>query len=211
MQSGTKIYTTPVLFCYDFFVLQFSNLFAWRCPSRVILDLYNQNISTNHLDIGVGTGYFLDKCTYPESPKITLLDLNPNALRYCASRISRYEPNICEADILDVLPSALPHFDSIGMNYLLHCLPGSFLDKEIVFTHAKSLLRENGVVFGATILGDSANLNFLSRCLSKIYNNSGVFCNSKDVLQDLELILSRNFKEYRLWQQGCVALFSARI
>ena len=211
IQSGARIYSKPVLFLYDFFVLQFSNSLVWKCPSKKLLDLYNQHISANHLDIGVGTGYFLDKCTYPGRPRIALLDLNPNTLEVSAKRICRYQPEKYQADILKPISVNPRFFDSIGINYLLHCLPGDIPSKEIVFKNAKSLLNKNGVVFGSTILGDTSQANFLARKLLAIYNTKKIMSNSKDTLHDLEAVLARNFREYSVKQEGRVALFSARV
>lgn len=210
IQSGAQIYSKPALFLYDFFVLKFSNSLAWKCPSRILLNLYNQHISTNHLDIGVGTGYFLDRCTFLNTPKISLLDLNPNTLEVSARRIRRYQPQRHLADILKPISLDLT-FDSIAINFLLHCLPGDMLSKEIVFKNVRSLLNKNGVVFGATILGDKSQANFLAKKLLTIYNAKKIFSNSKDTLEDLALLLAKNFKQYSLKQQGHVALFSAHI
>src|SRR5918996_6376268 len=80
--AGAAIYSKPVLSVYDLYVLGFSNTFVWRCPSHLILDFYNEHISGNHLDVGVGTGYFLDKCKFPtHHPRIALADLNTNSLQ----------------------------------------------------------------------------------------------------------------------------------
>jgi len=208
MQSGAQVYSKPALFLYDFFVLKFSNSFVWKCPSKILIDWYNQHISANHLDIGVGTGYFLDRCIYPKPPKISLLDLNPNTLEVSAKRIRRYQPQTHQADILKPLSLDLT-FDSIAMNYLLHCLPGNMHSKEMAFQNARSLLNKNGVVFGATILGDKSRTNFLANKLLTLYNAKGIFSNSDDTLQDLEMHLANHFNRYSLKQQGHVALFSA--
>jgi len=208
MQSGARIYSKPVLCFYDFFVLKFSNTLAWKCSSHILLNWYNQHISANHLDIGVGTGYFLDKCTYPKPPKITLVDLNPNTLEASARRICRYIPKTHQADILKPL-SLDATFDSIGINYLLHCLPGKMPNKKTVFENVRSHLNEDGVVFGATILGDKSQANFLAKKLLTLYNAKGIFTNSDDTLHDLEMLLAKHFKRYQLKQKGHVALFSA--
>lgn len=210
LQNGAQIYSKPALFLYDFFVLKLSNSLAWKCSSRILLNLYNQHISANHLDIGVGTGYFLDKCTFPRPPKIFLLDLNPNSLEVSARRIRRYQPQNHRADILKPISLDLT-FDSIAINYLLHCLPGDLLSKEIVFKNVRSLLNETGVVFGATILGDKNQANFFAKKLLTIYNAKGIFSNSNDTLEDLEMLLAKNFKQYSLKQQGRVALFAAHM
>src|SRR5262245_22523218 len=89
-EAGAAIYNKPLLAIYDLGVIGLSNTLAWRCPSHLILDFYNQHISANHLDVGVGTGYFLDKCRFPSSsPRIALLDLNPNSLEATAKRLRR--------------------------------------------------------------------------------------------------------------------------
>src|SRR4029453_2517824 len=70
------VYTSTRLALYDLFILCLSCRLVWRGPKRHFLDLYNRNVGTPHLDIGVGTGYFLDRCRFPvERPEITLLDL----------------------------------------------------------------------------------------------------------------------------------------
>src|SRR5215471_7704675 len=77
---GAAVYTPSTLALYDLVVLGFSNSLVWKCSSRLILDFYNEHISGKHLDIGVGTGYFLDRCRFPTStPTIALLDLNPES------------------------------------------------------------------------------------------------------------------------------------
>ncbi|MDJ0799996.1 MAG: hypothetical protein QNJ51_24845 [Calothrix sp. MO_167.B12] len=57
---GAAIYSKSLLLIYDFFVLGLSNTFCWQCPTKLILNFYNQHISDKHLDVGVGSGYFLD-------------------------------------------------------------------------------------------------------------------------------------------------------
>ena len=64
-RKGAAAYTPLTLAFYDLAVLQFSNSFVWQCSSHVLLDFYDQHISDKHLDIGVGTGYFLDRCRFP--------------------------------------------------------------------------------------------------------------------------------------------------
>ena len=88
--AGATIYSKTILAVYDLGVLGVSNTFIWRCPSRHILDLYNRHVSAKHLDVGLGTGYFLDKCSFPSAnPAITLLDLNTNSQDAASQRIRR--------------------------------------------------------------------------------------------------------------------------
>src|SRR5579859_7956477 len=176
-QAGAAVYNKGVLSVYDVLVLGISNRLAWRCPSQRILDFYNRNISANHLDIGVGTGYFLDKCQFPSTtPRLALLDLNPNSLAASTRRLSRYQPVAYLGSVLDPI-SVGESFDSIGLNYLLHCLPGAMRDKAVVFQHAKAVLKPGGVVFGTTILGQGVQRNVLAKALMATYNRRRIFSN----------------------------------
>ena len=98
VESGQAVYTTRVLKLYDFVVLGVSNRFIWKCPTPRQLQHYQQHLSANHLDVGVGSGYFLDRCRFPtKSPRVALLDLNPTALEFAAQRIARYRPRAIAA------------------------------------------------------------------------------------------------------------------
>ena len=209
--QGAAAYTPLTLALYDLAVLQFSNSFVWQCPSRVLLDFYNQHISDKHLDIGVGTGYFLDKCRFPSTaPKIALFDLNPHSLAKTARRLRRYNPSCHLGNALQSIDIGMSGFDSISLNYLLHCLPGSLASKSVVFENVKPLLSEGGVIFGSTILGEGLRHNPLARQLLRIYNAEGIFSNLSDRQSDLEAGLKPHFAEYTIHIAGCVALFSAR-
>jgi ubiquinone/menaquinone biosynthesis C-methylase UbiE len=210
-KAALRIYIKPVLSLYDPFVHGFSNPLVWRCPTRLMLEMYNTHVSANHLDVGVGTGYFLDKCTFPsETPTISLLDFSSNTLAKTAKRIARYNPTTYLANIYDPLPITAPPFDSIGLNYVLHCLPGSMLDKGVVLQHLKPLLSATGVLFGSTILGRGVYRTPQAKVLMRTYNAIKAFSNSADDVATLEKILGQTFQEYRVKIVGCVAFFKAR-
>jgi ubiquinone/menaquinone biosynthesis C-methylase UbiE len=123
--AGQAIYNPFVLATYDVLVLSVSCRLAWRCPKAEMLAQYDRNVGQRHLEIGVGSGYFLDRCQLRDpQPQLTLLDLNPTVLRVSAARLSRYRPTSVQANALQPLPVPAGHFDSVGMNFLLHCLPG---------------------------------------------------------------------------------------
>ena len=95
------MYTPLVLWGYDLLVLGFSNRFVWRCRSSRMLERYDSYVGARHLDVGVGTGWFLDHCNWPvEAPQITLLDLNENSLSVASKRIRRYAPATIQANVL---------------------------------------------------------------------------------------------------------------
>src|SRR4051794_1502272 len=93
IEAGQAIYTRSTLALYDALVLGLSNRFIWRCPTARLLDLYDAHVTANHLEVGVGTGYFLDRCRFPsEHPRLVLLDLNRNCLEATRRRVRRFRP-----------------------------------------------------------------------------------------------------------------------
>ena len=102
-------------------------------------------------------------------------------------------------------------FDSIGVNCLLHCLPGTFREKVIALDHLLSLLNPGGVLFGSTILGAGAERGSFARALMALYNRMGVFNNDGDRPGDLEACLRSRCSQVEFQVVGCVALFSGRV
>ncbi|HEX6292939.1 MAG TPA: class I SAM-dependent methyltransferase [Herpetosiphonaceae bacterium] len=201
----------PVISVYDWSVLWFSNTFVWKCPTKHILAFYNQHISANHLDVGVGTGYFLDQCQFPApNPRIMLLDINEVNLQRAAERIRRYQPATHQVNVLEPLHLSAPKFDSIGINYVFHILPGNFMSKAVVFESLKQVLNPGGVIFGTTILGKNVPQGALARSFLKTYNEKGIFGNAEDTLADLEDVLKEQFHTYTLQTRGCVAFFTGQ-
>jgi SAM-dependent methyltransferase len=209
--AGQAIYTKRTLALYDFIVLGVSNPLIWRCPTSRLLAHYNQNVSGHHLDVGVGTGYFLDRCRFPcAAPRIALMDLNPTALDYAAQRIARHAPQTHLRNVLEPITIIGEKFDSIGLNYLLHCLPGDVGSKSVVFDHLKALMAPGGVLFGATIVQGAAPPNWAARRLMAFYNAKGVFSNEQDDPALWRQALTERFASVSFDVVGCVALFSAR-
>ena len=211
VHAGQAVYTPLTLMVYDWAVLGFSNQFLWRCPTARLRALYDRNVSDNHLDIGVGTGYFLDKANWPSAePHITLVDLNPNSLDAAAKRIARYRPEKVVANVFEPLPLDR-QFKSIGLSYLFHCLPGDLSQKvPAVLENAGRFLAEDGVLFGATILQGDAPRSRPAQALMNLYNAKGVFSNANDALGDLRHALDEHFTSVEIVQHGVVALFACR-
>lgn len=210
VRAGQAVYTPATLKIYDAFVLGFSNRFLWRCPTPELEALYARNVSARHLDVGVGTGYFLDRAPWPvAAPAVTLVDLNPHSLDAAARRIARYVPETVVADVLEPLPLQGP-FDSVAMCYLLHCLPGTLADKAVAFDHARAVMAPGAKVFGATILDDGGPLSPPARALMNFYNRKGIFSNAADGETALRGALEDRFTNVRVTRRGVVALFEAR-
>lgn len=213
-RPGAAVYKKGLLGLYDPVVLGFSNTYLWRCPTRELLRLYDQHVSDRHLDVGVGSGYFLDRCRFPvPDPTLALLDFSEGSLRFTARRVRRYAPVSYRADILQPLAPAaidLAPFRSIGLNYVLHCLPGDLRDKARVFGHLRGLLADDGVLFGSTILGRPAPKGLLARRVMALYNRRGIFSNQRDTRELLDSALAQHFGQHEIRMRGSVALFVAR-
>lgn len=195
---------------YDFIVLSVSNRWIWRCPTPKLLDWYNQHVTAQHLDVGVGTGYFLDRCRFPSpEPRITLVDLNPNCLQAAADRIHRYNPTQVRADVLQPFSLAAQKFTSIGLNYLLHCLPGNLSSKACVFDHLGAHLAPGGVLFGSTLLTGGVRSTWVARRLAAFYNRRQIFSNAADHCDALRQALEQRFRKVTLTIVGSAALFAA--
>lgn len=203
------IYTRAMLSVYDLVVHGLSNHLAWRCPTRRLLELYSANLSANHLEAGIGTGFFIDRADGAEFERLVLLDINQNCLDRAARRLARLRPSVRKANLLARISRGLDRFDSVGLTYVLHCLPGRLSEKLAAVDHLKPLMRERAVLFGATILGRGIAPNAAARKLLDLYNAKGVFNNREDDFESLSEGLRRRFGEVEVERQGCVALFRA--
>lgn len=213
VRAGQAIYTRRSLRFYDHVVHGASNRWLWRCPTADLHALYARNVSARHVDIGVGTGLFLDRARWPVSePELTLVDLNRDCLDAAAGRIARYAPRKVVANVLAPLPTEIGGpFHSAGLMYLLHCVPGTIPEKAVMFDHLMPHLAAGARVFGATILQGDAPRNWAARRLMAIYNAKGVFSNAADSLDDLAAALDARFADVRVRRLGCVGLFEARM
>jgi SAM-dependent methyltransferase len=209
--AGQAVYTPAALRIYDFLAFRVNAPFLWRASAASMLELYDAHVSSRHLDVGVGTGYFPDRCRFPVAdPEITLVDLNPTALSFAARRLQRYTPRTQQANVLE--PWGLParSFDSIALSMVLLCAPGSLPEKAVAFDHARECLAPGGSVFGGTLLSGGVDHTRRSRLALKAMNRRGVFNNLGDHLDDLDAALAKAFVSHEIKVEGAVALFVAK-
>ena len=107
------------------------------------------------------------------------------------------------------LPRLDRQFESVCLNYVLHCLPGSCAQRERVIANLKTVMTPEGVLFGSTILGAAAAINHWARAVLKYYNFIGSFHNTHDTAEDLEAALTKHFQYRTCRVIGSVALFAA--
>lgn len=208
--AGAAVYSKALLSIYDLEVLGIELRFIFKCPASRMLAHYDRHVSGRHLDVGVGTGYFLDKCRFPVAqPLLHLLDLSPNSLEVTARRVARYAPVAHQWNVLEPFAGPLPQFDSIGACNFLHCLPGPLAAKEPVFANLAPRLNKGGVFFGTTVLGKGVEqTGWLYRAANAAYNRKKIFSNLDDDAEGLERMLARNFAKHTLEVVGSLALFA---
>ena len=202
------IYTPLSLSFYDVAVHGLSNRFAWKCPTSKLVELYRRHLSGNHLEAAVGTGLFLERAGR-SFDRLVLLDINTNCLEMAAGRLHRFLPDCRQTNLLSPLSLGLGPFDSVGLTYVLHCLPGSMSEKLVAVDHLKPSMAKGATLFGATILGQDIRPNAPARALLRAYNRQGVFNNLEDNLGTLREGLESRFAQVEIAQHGLVALFSA--
>lgn len=211
MSSQGFSYPPAALRLYDFVAYRVDAPLLWSCSVRDLLDLYDREVSARHLDVGVGTGYLLDRCRFPvEAPRITLMDVNVAPLQHAAKRLRRHSPTCHRADMLE--PWGLPpgSFESIALSNVLVCAAGAMPEKAVAFEYARECLAPGGRVFGCTVLNGGLEHTRRARLAMRALNRRGVFSNLGDHRDDLEAALARTFDSYEIAVRGSAVLFTAR-
>jgi hypothetical protein len=203
------VYTPFALSIYDVLVHGLSNRFAWRCPTRRLVELYRDNLSPDHLEAGVGTGVLLDRAGTERLKRLVLLDANRNCLDRSALRLARFDLELHQVDLLQPVAFDTAPVASVGLAYVLHCLPGRMDEKLKAVDHLRPLMRDGATLFGATILGRGIAPNRAASALLDLYNAQGVFNNREDDLASLSDGLRQRFADVAIAQEGCVAIFRA--
>lgn len=209
--AGQAAYSRLGLRVYDVLAYRIDAPLLWRCRAERLLEIYDEQASARHLDVGVGTGYFLDRCRFPvAAPEITLMDLNPAALAYAARRLRRFAPRTQQGNLLDPWRLPAASFDSVALSNVLLCAPGSMPQKGVAFDHARECLAPGGALFGSTLLNGGVEHTRRSRLAMRGLNRRGVFDNLGDHLDDLDVALAKAFHSHEIEIEGAMALFTAR-
>ena len=206
--AGQREYSPVFLRIYDPLILGLFSPFVWRCPTTHLVERYRTRVGQRHLDVGPGTGYFLERAGLPDRSPVTLLDPNVNVLGHASRRLQRLDITIIEADVLKPLPVEGP-FDSAALNGVLHCLPGPLTRKADAVANVAAVLAPTGVLFGASILGDSGRHSWLARSMLKANNRRGTFDNLDDTEDGVRQILEASFERVEMEMIGSMAVFAA--
>jgi SAM-dependent methyltransferase len=205
---GQSDYTRPFLKLYDPLVLGLAARFVWRCSTTRLVERYRLHIRDRHLDVGPGTGYFLERSGLREGSPVTILDPNPNVLDHASRRLRHLDITTVEADVLKPLPVDGP-FDSAALHLVIHCLPGPLTRKAAGVANVAAVLAPTGVLFGASVLGTSGPHAWLARRALDAFNRRGAFDNLNDTEEGLREILRASFERVELETVGSVAIFAA--
>jgi SAM-dependent methyltransferase len=206
--KGQAGYNPVMLAIYDPWVLGFTTRALWHVPVPMGIDRYRRNLGHRHLDVGPGTGYFIEKAEPPPGTEITLLDPNPHVLRHASRRLASMNPITVEADVMKPLPVDGP-FDSAALSFVLHCLRGPMSNKAIAIGNIADVLTPEGVLFGGTVLGTAEQHSRSARLFLKAANKKGDFDNDGDTADGLRRILGASFEEVEVEVVGSAGLFTA--
>ena len=191
--KGFKDYRPLFLKTYDPWVVGFMGPRVWKMGAEPALQLYRRHMGSRHLDVGPGTGYFITEARPPPTTELTLLDPNPHVLEHCAATLAPWQPTTVEANVLRPLPLKGP-FDSAGLTHVIHCLPGPMAAKAPAIGHIADALTTDGVLFGGTVLGMSADHTWAARTFLRLANLQGGFDNRGDDVDGLRSILETSFE-----------------
>jgi hypothetical protein len=187
-----KNIVTKSLKFYDYLVNDINCTYAWRCHKSNIFENYKNNIKTNHLEIGPGTGYFL-KNNYNIN-KLYLMDINEDTLNFSKNNLSlNYQVETINHNIFED-KLEIKDLDSVGLNYVLHCVPGKLEDN---INNLINNLESNNKInfFGATVVSDKDLQNRLSSIELFFLNKYNIFNNemdySKNLIDYLKLVFQK--------------------
>jgi SAM-dependent methyltransferase len=207
--KGQADYNRPVLRLYDPLVLGPIAKYVWRCPSDRLTEHYRRHIRSRHLDVGPGTGYFLERSGLASDSEVTILDPNTTVLRHVSARLARLDVTAVEADVCKPLPLE-GTFDSASLNLVIHCLPGPFERKVAAVANVAAVMAPDGVLFGSSVIGESGSHNPVARTMLRAYNRRGAFDNLQDSEEAIGEMLASSFEEVEVDAIGSIAVFTAQ-
>jgi ubiquinone/menaquinone biosynthesis C-methylase UbiE len=207
--KGQSGYNAAMLAVYDVWVLKFMTKAVWKVPVADGVDSYRQHMGHRHLDIGPGTGYFIEAADPPSDTEITLLDPNQTVLRHAAKRLERWHPVTVEADVMKQPLPVEGRFDSAALSFVLHCLREPEANKAVAVRNVADVLGPQGVLFGGTVLGLHSGHTKAARAFLRAANRQGGFDNVDDTAESVRRILEASFSTVEVDVVGSAAFFVA--
>lgn len=184
------------------------------------------------LEVGVGSGYFTTKTRLPSKTSLTFFDFDANRLEIASTRSRDAHSDVAELavrtvlgdvsasrakstsiySLLDPQKEGNTRYDVVFINLLLHCLPGPPDKKAQALASLASLAEDTGVLCGATILGNSREVqhSWSGQFFLFLYNLVGWFNNKLDNTEVFIEALKGTFENVSWQVIGTVLLFEAR-
>jgi len=209
--DSIKVYSRLGLEVYDALIMGVVVGQVWGCAAHRLVDHYREHLTPNHADVGVGTGFCLDHCGFDASPRLALVDLQPNCLAHTARRLDRFIPQIYLRNVLYPVRGLGATFDSVALGGILHCLAGDLARKSVVFDNLAALTHTGTRIFGYTLVHDGVPARARRRLVAGFLNRMRYIDNRRDRVDDLRAALESRFVNSRIDLVGCMALFSAEV
>jgi hypothetical protein len=211
IKRSQRFFNRASLFVYDLLLYGVISKYAWGSSIQRLDQHYKKYMSLNHLEVGVGTGFLLNRAVFDSAhPRLGLMDLSRECLEKTKRKVARYAPETYVQNLLEPIQYQIDKFDSIGINFVMHCVPGGFKEKGVAFAHLQPLLSENGVLFGTIVLSEDVHKNVLAKPFMWLMNALGVFNNRSDNAQGLEECLESHFQVIEFEIVGVTAFFAVR-
>tara|TARA_Y100000591_G_scaffold11239_1_gene8743 strand:- start:7802 stop:8431 length:630 start_codon:yes stop_codon:yes gene_type:complete len=190
---------------YDHFVNNLNCNYVWKCNQNIIKDLYKNNLSKDHIEIGPGTGYFLKKHQFNS---LYLVDINHDILNDSFKNLKNNSKEIFKINkniFSKNKQIKINNVNSIGLSYVLHCVPNT-LDVSLNYL-VNNLNQKDITLFGSTVI--PTKKNFFASSELYFLNKLGIFNNLNHNIQQLKKF-SKNY-EHEINIVGNVLIFKIKI
>ncbi|XOV79911.1 MAG: hypothetical protein ACFHVJ_02880 [Aestuariibacter sp.] len=186
---------------------------VWKCPKKLLEKQFINNISLNHLEVGVTSGFdFTQRLKANNNLDIAYLDPDIKALKRAVKNSNHLKPRLYRGNLMYPWGLSDQKFSSINLNFVLHCLPGDFENKvNALCINTRSCLADDGTIFGSAILRDKLRSNPVSEYVIKRSNQTGIMNNEKDSYRKLERMLNYYFNDVNIKMVGYVVMFEAKM
>lgn len=193
---------------YDVFVNEINCKYIWSCDKSKIFNLYQKNVRPNHVEIGPGTGYYL-KPSMHKIKNLSLVDINQDILDYSQKKLKEDNCNI-ETFRINLFSNptkfTITENSSIGVNCVLHCIPGKLQDKiQCILDNIEN--DKNVILFGTTVVHDKSD-SVLVNLELKFLNYFKIFQNCNDFSHELVEYLHKKKYTYRIEKFGQILFFT---
>ena len=180
------------------------------------IKLYNLHINKStkyHLEIGVASVHDLEKCTLQqierENIKITLLDFVENPLKISKQSLIKHgykteniDTHCCDILQLNAKKLKYQQYNTIAMQGVLHCVPGSINDKlPKIIKNLSVVMDSNTILFGST----SCALPPTNKSFTKYLSPISIY--KKDKFDDLKHVFQQYFEHCDIKLVGHVTEF----